>query len=44
MAGNSFSSLNAISYQQGTSGFNVGSGTGNPGVDSYVNFAATAEL
>jgi hypothetical protein len=44
MTGNSNSSLNAISYQQGTSGFNVGSGTGNPGVDSYVNFAATAEL
>lgn len=44
MAGGSFSSLNATVYQQGTSSFNVGSGTGNPGVDSYVNYAASAEL
>jgi len=44
MAGGSFSSLTATVYQQGTTGFNVVSGTGNPGVDSYVNHAASAEL
>lgn len=44
MAGGSNASLSATVYQQGTSGFNVVSGTGNPGVDSYVNYAASIEL
>jgi hypothetical protein len=44
MAGGSFASLTATVYQQGTSGFNVVSGTGNPNYDSYVNYAASAEL
>jgi hypothetical protein len=44
MAGGSNSSLTATVYQQGTSSFNTASGTGNPGVDSYVNYAASSEL
>jgi hypothetical protein len=44
MAGGSFASLTATVFQQGTSSFNVASGTGNPGVDSYVNYAAAIEL